>query len=176
MGLAVCLSRGVTLSAANGSRLDALLPFPLSGFRVFCSPSPASACSAISALKAVPAGCQNVLANPDFVGYTSGRPIRLRGCFITPSPLMGEGRGEGEKDLAPSGPCSPLDPFGGAHPLRQTQVTPRAANRRPNESLPVTDQRRVIRTGSQSSASYARASNHLWAYGEYALMADGCLR
>ncbi len=33
-------------------------------------------------------------------------------------------------ELAPSGPCSPLDPFGGTHPLQQTQVTPRAADRR----------------------------------------------
>jgi len=33
-------------------------------------------------------------------------------------------------DLSPSGPCLPLDPFGGARPLRQAQDTPRAADRR----------------------------------------------
>ena len=30
--------------------------------------------------------------------------------------------------LSPSGPCLPLDPFGGAHPLRQTQDSPRSAD------------------------------------------------
>ena len=39
-------------------------------------------------------------------------------------------------ELAPSGPCSPLDPFGGARPLQQTQVTPRSADRRANEYPP----------------------------------------
>jgi len=55
--------------------------------------------------------CRNVLANPDFVGYTAGRPIG-----ISSTRLNWRRRG--------------------ANPLRQAQNTPRSADYRASESPP----------------------------------------
>ena len=61
-------------------------------------------------------------------------------------------------DLLPSGPCSPLDPFRGAHPLQQTQVTPRSADLRASESLPV----RYIGRRSHPRARTLRMTEAKW--------------
>jgi len=73
------------------------------------------------------------LTTPVFLCYPSVRPIGISGCFITPlsldacPPVAGEREGlsavalakaevrvkKALADLSPSGPCSPLDPFGG---------------------------------------------------------------
>jgi len=129
--------RGKCPLARQACRRPRHEPYPCQG-GLTAHPPPSRLCSAGACPRALPAQrpaeCPNVLTPPNFPVYTSLRPIGIRGCFITPSPLTArreplvrprgsrrvgrtrEGRVRVKKalaDFAPSGPCSPLDPFGG---------------------------------------------------------------